>query len=130
MIIEKGECEECGRKLIDWDMNYSNGKIKLCRKCFEKYKINHHVIVKYCPGFVDNGNDYEFYLWEGYEQFLKDNPLENGWEYRLSQNKYISHIMINAQFKTEWWVIWNVYDAEIIKEIRKKIPPMKYPKGD
>ena len=126
MILEKGNCDECGCRLIDYDENYSNGMTKLCGKCFEKYEKTHPVIIEHCPGCVENGGDYDFYLWEGLEKFLKDHPLKDGWEYRRDSGNKIEYIMENATFKDQWWVMWIVRNPEIIKEIRKKLPPMKY----
>ena len=131
MILEKGNCTQCGRRLIDYDLNYDNGSIKLCKDCFKEYRKEHHVIVKHCPGCVENGGDNVFYLWEGLEKFIEDNPAGEGWEYRRdpADAKDHGYIMLDAKFKTEWWVMWIVDDPEIIKEINKKLPPMKYNRG-
>ena len=126
MTLDKGNCDECGCKLVDYDLNYSNGQIKLCEHCFDKYAEGHHVIVKHCPACVENGGDFEFYIWEGIEKFLKDHPIKDGWEYRYSAHETQGFIMMDALYKTEWWVLWIAKDPYVMEELRKKLSPMIY----
>lgn len=116
-ILYKGTCKQCGKGLWDYDFNYSDGKITLCSECFDKYKSNHKVIIRYYPAFVENGNDYDFYNWIDLQTFLKDNQYP-GFEHQWSENgpKDI-HIMIQGE--KEHWVVWSVSDPSIIKEVRK-----------
>ena len=122
ITLEKGSCCQCGRRLIDYDLNFSNGKMKLCRDCFEEYSKEHNVIVKHCPSCVEDGGDKIFYHWEGLEKFLEDYPSKDGWAYKFSSHGNCGYIMIDALNKIEWWVIWIVDDEEIAKELREKLP--------
>ena len=125
MIIDKGNCTKCGLKLIDWDLKYSNGDIILCGTCFKEFSKDNPVIVEHCPGCVDNGNSYDFYIWKGLDQFLKDEPCSPGYEYVFNQSsKTQGHIMEDNGKK--WWVIWIVKDERILKELSSKLPRWKY----
>ena len=125
----KGKCTQCGVDLYDYDQNYSDGHMTLCNSCFDEYSKGHHVIVKHCPGCVDNGNDDTFYEWKGLDRFIEENPLKEGWEYKYSWNgpKH-ALIMTDCNIKREWWVEWHVRDKEIIDELVEKLPKWEYRK--
>jgi len=117
-------CDVCGYVPTGWDYIYSDGKTNLCPKCIKKFSEENRIIVHHYPGCVDTAVR-EFYQWEGCEQFLIDNPIDEGWRYVFSDDT----IMIEREDRSEWWVLWHVRNEEIIKEIRKKIPAWRPPKG-
>lgn len=125
MFTYKGNCEMCDRLLIDYDLNYKNGQITLCNDCYKEYCKHHHVIVQYCPTFVEDGGDKQFYNWESLTKFLEDYPTKKDWEYRLDLEQYTMHgrkqiqgsIMMYSEIEEIWYVVWMVHDPVIIEEL-------------
>ena len=116
-ILFKGECNQCGCKFVDYDTNYSNGSIKLCPTCFKEYAKRNPVIIKHCPGSVENGGDEKFYDWKGLDQFLKDHPCLKDYHYVWGKGV----IMIEKNID-DFWVFWHVPCDKIMNEVRKGLP--------
>lgn len=118
-----GYCCNCGRQLIDYDINYyTDWKTRLCKPCFELFEKFKPVIIHHYPGFIDNGRDYEIYVWEGYEQFLVDRKPEDGWHYEQSDGC----IMFVRDDLRVWRVLWHVRNKSIFEELKNKMKEWKH----
>lgn len=119
----KGNCTSCGVGLYDYDQKYSDGRITLCSHCFNDYKADNQIIIRHCPGCVENGNNNRFYEWKGLDKFINDYPPDEGWVYKYSNSSdSYGHILMDATYKTEWWVEWHVHNKNIIKELKEGLP--------
>lgn len=117
-----GYCCNCGRQLIDYDINYyTDQKTRLCKPCFELFEKFKPVTIHHYPGFVDHGGDYEIYVWEGYEQFLADHKPKDGWHYEHSNGL----IMLARDDPREYWVMWHVRNKSILEELKNKMKEWK-----
>lgn len=123
-------CIRCNKKFEWRERRYyerKNNTAIYCRKCIEEYAKNHIIIRHHYPGCVER-DDAEFYEWKGYDQFLKDNPPDEGWHWEISVDKWNrcdDHIMLVSDDGYEWWVIWNSGYDSIREELLKRIPKFK-----
>ena len=118
----KGYCHNCGRQLVDYDFCYKSGDICHCLSCFELYKKHRPVMVHHIPGCVDTGNEFTYHLWKGWEDFIQKYPLQEGWHYEWHDN----HLMDVKNDRSEWWVTWNIWHPDILKEIMDRCPEWKW----
>lgn len=116
-----GYCCNCGKQLIDHDHRFLNGGRMHCLVCFNVLKKFTPVMVHYYHGCIDNGNQFEYHVWTGWDDFLSRFPAETGWHYEWSH----SHLMTVKDDRKEWWVTWNIHHPDILREVMERCPEFR-----
>lgn len=127
-------CSHCGR-YIDfphYEYSYEDKDNRLCHECYELFIKFNSTITHHYPGCVEVAC-IQFYVWKGWDQFVKDHRPAKGWHYEVSydydyewksRRKYeYAHIMDVKDDQSEEWVLWHVRDESIVKDIRGSNAP-------
>ena len=127
--VHKGCCSNCGRVMEGWDYCYeeaSDGPL-LCGKCFDLFSQFTPVMVKHCPGCVEDGNSKEYRIWRGLKDFIARRPSDQGWHYEYSLQEYWDYkkrrdkrqmtLLDVKDDRSEWWVIEIIHNDMIIDQI-------------
>lgn len=124
----KGHCDNCGLA-VDWRgdtyTDVDTGYL-LCWPCFRIYERFHNVMRNYVPAIYDNGGEWKFFEWKGYEDFIRRNPLPEGYHYSLCVDRArdyhthrdyrFGHLMVYNHDQSEGHAEWVVKNDTIIDE--------------